>query len=124
MRLGRKKYKVLRSIESYYTPTGVYVRGGDTEVEITANIQGALYWNGVRFSDAGEISKRAISIRSNQPLFQAQSGRKADIVIYENARWEVRDVRHYNNLRKMVHWEAMAVIMDESKVDRSYGNDD
>ena len=43
---------------------------------------------------------------------------QGDIVEFEGAFYEVRDCRIYKNLRFTRHWEAMAVLVDGSKLPR------
>ena len=85
---------------------------------IRANIQGGLFWNSVKFSDSGDIGKMAISIRSDEPLYLSDDGKKGDIVLWGGAFWQVRDTRCYDNLKFTAHWESMAVKVDGSMIDK------
>ncbi|QIW91539.1 hypothetical protein vBAbaMD22_26 [Acinetobacter phage vB_AbaM_D22] len=123
MKLGREKYKVLRHKDGEYNDDGLYIEGGWDEIEIRASYHGGLYWNAVKFGVAGEVSKQAISIRSDQPLYQSSpsdtsnGGKLGDIFIDEDGvHWEVRECRKYKNLRATRHWEAMAVRLDEDEI--------
>lgn len=118
MKLGRAKYNVHRLGVASLGKDGMWSKGTDEVVEIRANIQGGIFWNSVRFSDAGDITKQAISIRSDEPLYMANDDRQGDIVEFEGSLWEVRDCRIYKNLKRTRHWEAMAVLVDGNKVKR------
>lgn len=119
MSLGREKYTVHRHSNGRYNDDGLWVEAQVEKVTICANIQGALFWNSVRFSDSGDIGKQAISIRSDQALYISNDKNKGDQIEFEGALWEVRDARLYKNLKFTSHWEAVAVLMDSSKLPRS-----
>ena len=60
VRLGKKKYTVLRNIASVdgnYDEYGEVIEGGWETIEIMANIQGALVYNKMRMTNAGDVSK-------------------------------------------------------------------
>lgn len=118
MKLGRAYYDAFRFSEGYYDEDGLWKDNDIVKVRIRANIQGGLFWNSVKFSDSGDIAKLAISIRSDEPLYIANQGRKGDIVSFDGSLWEVRDTRIYKNLRSTRHWESMAVLVDSSVVPR------
>lgn len=124
MKLGRKKYKVLRHIAGDYNDDGIWVGDTRQEIEIRASYHGGLFWNTTRFNAAGDVSKQAISVRSDQPLYQASpeevgNGKLADwFVDEEGVKWEVRDCRKYINLRATKHWEAMCVRLDDEEIPR------
>ena len=118
MKLGREIYPVLRLGVDKLSDDGFWQKGVIENVKIRANIQGGLFWNSVKFSDSGDISKQAISIRSDEPLYMANESRRGDIILFGGNHWEVRDCRIYKNLKRTRHWEAMAVLVDGSKVPR------
>lgn len=122
MKLGRKIYNVFRLSEGRHNEDGIWVNGGVEKVPVRANIQGGLFWNSVKFTEAGEVPKQSISIRSDDPIYMATNEVKGDIIEYDGAYWEVRDCRKYGNLPNLKHWEAMAVIIDSSKLPREVLN--
>ena len=124
VRLGKKKYKVLRneSGSSNYDEYGEVVEGIWTEIEIVANIQGALEYNKMRMTNAGDVSKDTISVRSNQDLYKARvdvNGKTllADRIFYKGTYWEVKEDIDYNNLRT-AHIEVLATRLDEQPMER------
>lgn len=125
VRLGKKKYKVLRNVpdsSNGYDKFGEVTQGSWQEIEIVANIQGALVYNKMRLTNTGEVSKDTISIRSNQDLYKARIGEngqvlQADRVIYKGTFWEVREDIDYNNLRTS-HIEILATRLDEQPFNR------
>lgn len=122
VKLGKKKYKIYRDTGSSYVD-GLLVQGTLEVIEIIANIQGSLIYNRMRQMDSGEKSKEAISIRSNQRLYEARTAPNgqllsADVVEYEGALWEVRECIPYTNLPRTAHDEAIAVRLDESQRQR------
>ena len=87
------------------------------EIEIVANIQGALEYNKMRMTNAGDVSKDTISVRSNQDLYKARvdvNGKAllADRILYKGTYWEVKEDIDYNNLRT-AHIEVLATRLDE-----------
>ena len=112
MKLGRKIYKVFTQGTSSVGEDGLWIDNPVTERNIRANIQGGLFWNSVKFSDSGDIGKKAISIRSDEELIMSNGTRRGDLVFYRDCYWEVRDCREYTNLPRTRHWEAMAVLVD------------
>lgn len=118
MKLGRHIYNVYRFKDGYHDDLGLWVAGGVQVTKIRANIQGGLFWNSVKFTESGDVSKQAISIRSDEPLYMANDKDQGDIVEFDGAFYEVRDCRIYKNLRFTRHWEAMAVLVDGSKLPR------
>lgn len=127
VRLGKKTYKILRNVssgENNYDEFGEVIEGEWIELEITANIQGALVYNKMRMSNAGDISKDTISVRSNQDLYKARvdvNGQAllADRIFYKDTYWEVKEDIDYNNLRT-AHIEVLATRMDEQPMEREY----
>lgn len=119
MKLGRKIYDVITRGEATLGEDGMWKEANDITRQIRANIQGGIFWNSVKDSDAGEIRKMAISIRSDEELIFSDGKRKGDLVVYDNCHWEVRDCRKYGNLRATRHWEAMAVLVDRDVYPRS-----
>ena len=117
MKLGREKYDVVRSAPAKLV-NGLWQKASVETVQVRANIQGGLFWNSIKFSDSGDISKQAISIRSDEPLYMANDKKQGDLVFFGGNYWEVRDCRIYKNLKRTRHWEAMAVLIDGSKVPR------
>ena len=124
VRLGKKKYKVLRNTSgsSNYDEYGEVVEGIWTEIEIVANIQGALEYNKMRMTNAGDVSKDTISVRSNQDLYKARvdvNGKTllADRIFYKGTYWEVKEDIDYNNLRT-AHIEVLATRLDEQPMER------
>lgn len=124
VRLGKKDYKVLRNVAatSNYDEYGEVVEGTWEEITIRANIQGALEYNKMRMSNAGDISKDTISVRSNQDLYKARvdvNGKAllADRIFYKGTYWEVKEDIDYNNLRT-AHIEVLATRLDEQPMER------
>lgn len=124
MKLGRKTYTVLRHVGGGYDENGIFVGNKREEVKVRASYHGGLFWNSVKFSPSGDINKQAISVRSDQPLYQGSpeeigDGRLADWFVDElGVKWEVMDCRKYINLRSTKHWEAMCVRLDEDEIPR------
>lgn len=125
MRLGRKFYQVLRHVDGGYNEDGLWTEGTWETVEIWASVHRGIYWNAMKFTNAGDSTKQAISIRSDDPLYMANppkdsetDGKKADIVKYDGTYWQVREAGRYENLRDTAHWEAVAVRLDESELPR------
>ena len=125
VRLGKKKYIVLRNVSSVdgnYDQYGEVIEGGWEDIEITANIQGALVYNKLRMTNAGDVSKDTISVRSNQDLYKARvdvNGKAllADRIFFKGTYWEVREDIDYNNLRT-AHIEVLATRLDEQPIER------
>ena len=124
VRLGKKDYKVLRNVAgtTNYDEYGEVVEGTWKEITIRANIQGALEYNKMRMSNAGDISKDTISVRSNQDLYKARvdvNGKAllADRIFYKGTYWEVKEDVDYNNLRT-AHIEVLATRLDEQPMER------
>lgn len=124
VRLGKKKYTVLRNVsaDKNYDEFGEVVEGTWEEIEITANIQGALIYNKLRMTNAGDVSKDTISVRSNQDLYKARvdvNGKAllADRIFFKGTYWEVREDIDYNNLRT-AHIEVLATRLDEQPFER------
>lgn len=124
VRLGKKDYKVLRNVAgtTNYDEYGEVVEGTWKEITIRANIQGALEYNKMRMSNAGDISKDTISVRSNQDLYKArvdENGKAllADRIFYKGTYWEVKEDIDYNNLRT-AHIEVLATRLDEQPMKR------
>lgn len=124
VRLGKKDYKVLRNVagNTNYDEYGEVVEGTWEEITIRANIQGALEYNKMRMSNAGDISKDTISVRSNQDLYKARvdvNGKAllADRIFYKGTYWEVKEDVDYNNLRT-AHIEVLATRLDEQPMER------
>lgn len=124
VRLGKKKYTVLRNISSggNYDEYGEVIEGVWETIEIVANIQGALVYNKMRMTNAGDVSKDTISVRSNQDLYKARvdvNGQAllADRIFYKGTYWEVKEDIDYNNLRT-AHIEVLATRLDEQPMER------
>lgn len=124
VRLGKKKYTVLRNISSggNYDEYGEVIEGVWETIEITANIQGALEYNKMRMTNAGDVSKDTISVRSNQDLYKSRvdvNGQAllADRIFYKGTYWEVKEDIDYNNLRT-AHIEVLATRLDEQPMER------
>lgn len=125
VRLGKKKYIVLRNIsnpEGNYDEYGEVIEGVWEQIEILANVQGALVYNKMRMTNAGDVSKDTISIRSNQDLYKARvdvNGKAllADRIIFKDTYWEVKEDIDYNNLRT-AHIEVLATRLDEQPIER------
>ena len=124
VRLGKKKYTVLRNVSSggNYDEYGEVIEGVWDTTEIIANIQGALVYNKMRMTSAGDVSKDTISIRSNQDLYKARvdvNGQAllADRIFYKDTYWEVKEDIDYNNLRT-AHIEVLATRLDEQPMER------
>lgn len=124
VRLGKKKYTVLRNVSSggNYDEYGEVIEGVWETIEIIANIQGALVYNKMRMTSAGDVSKDTISIRSNQDLYKARvdvNGQAllADRIFYKDTYWEVKEDIDYNNLRT-AHIEVLATRLDEQPMER------
>ena len=125
VRLGKKKYTVLRNVVSAsdnYDEYGEVIEGVWETIEITANIQGALVYNKMRMTNAGDVSKDTISVRSNQDLYKARvdvNGQAllADRIFFKGTYWEVREDIDYNNLRT-AHIEVLATRLDEQPLER------
>lgn len=125
VRLGKKKYIVLRNVSSVdgnYDQYGEVIEGGWEEIEITANIQGALVYNKLRMTNAGDVSKDTISVRSNQDLYKPRvdvNGKAllADRIFFKGTYWEVKEDIDYNNLRT-AHIEVLATRLDEQPIER------
>ena len=124
VRLGKKIYKVLRNVSgvSNYDEYGEVIEGTWEEIEIVANIQGALEYNKMRMTNAGDVSKDTISVRSNQDLYKARvdvngSALLADRIFYKGTYWEVKEDIDYNNLRT-AHIEVLATRLDEQPMER------
>lgn len=124
VRLGKKKYAVLRNVSSgrNYDEYGEVIEGVWETLEIIANIQGALVYNKMRMTNAGDVSKDTISVRSNQDLYKARvdvNGQAllADRIFYKGTYWEVKEDIDYNNLRT-AHIEVLATRLDEQPMER------
>ena len=124
VRLGKKKYTVLRNVASgeNYDEYGEVIEGVWETIEIVANIQGALEYNKMRMTNAGDVSKDTISVRSNQDLYKARvdvNGQAllADRILYKGTYWEVKEDIDYNNLRT-AHIEVLATRLDEQPMER------
>ena len=124
VRLGKKKYTVLRNVSSgvNYDEYGEVIEGVWETIEIIANIQGALVYNKMRITVAGDVSKDTISVRSNQDLYKARIGINgqallADRIFYKGTYWEVKEDIDYNNLRT-AHIEVLATRLDEQPMER------
>lgn len=124
VRLGKKKYKVLRNVSgtSNYDEYGEVIVGTWQEIDIVANIQGALEYNKMRMTNAGDVPKDTISVRSNQDLYKARvdvNGKAllADRIFYKGTYWEVKEDIDYNNLRT-AHIEVLATRLDEQPMER------
>ena len=124
VRLGKKVYKVFRNVSgaSNYDEYGEVIEGTWETIEIMANIQGALVYNKMRMTNAGDVSKDTISIRSNQDLYKARvdvNGQAllADRIFYKDTYWEVKEDIDYNNLRT-AHIEVLATRLDEQPMER------
>ena len=124
VRLGKKKYTVLRNVSSggNYDEYGEVIEGVWETIEIVANIQGALVYNKMRMTNAGDVSKDTISVRSNQDLYKARIGVNgqallADRIFYKGTYWEVKEDIDYNNLRT-AHIEVLATRLDEQPMER------
>lgn len=124
VRLGKKKYTVLRNVSSggNYDEYGEVIEGVWETIEIIANIQGALVYNKMRMTNAGDVSKDTISVRSNQDLYKARvdvNGQAllADRIFYKGTYWEVKEDIDYNNLRT-AHIEVLATRLDEQPMER------
>ena len=124
VRLGKKKYTVLRNVSSggNYDEYGEVIEGVWKTIEIVANIQGALVYNKMRMTNAGDVSKDTISVRSNQDLYKARvdvNGQAllADRIFYKGTYWEVKEDIDYNNLRT-AHIEVLATRLDEQPMER------
>lgn len=125
VRLGKKKYIVLRNVESgedNYDEYGEVIEGTWEQVEIVANIQGALVYNKMRMTNAGDVSKDTISVRSNQDLYKARIGANgqallADRIFFKGTYWEIKEDIDYNNLRT-AHIEVLATRLDEQPIER------
>ena len=124
VRLGKKDYKVLRNVagNTNYDEYGEVVEGTWEEITIRANIQGALEYNKMRMSNAGDISKDTISVRSDQDLYKVRvdvNGKAllADRIFYKGTYWEVKEDIDYNNLRT-AHIEVLATRLDEQPMER------
>lgn len=118
MTLGRKTYTVRRIGQGDYDEDGVWVDSSYKDFEISANIQGALFWNSVKFNTVGDVTRQAISIRADFPLYMNTLKQKGDLVLYDGCWWEVRDSRPYTNLRATKHWESIAVLVDGEEIQR------
>ena len=124
VRLGKKKYTVLRNVSSggNYDEYGEVIEGVWETIEVIANIQGALVYNKMRMTNAGDVSKDTISVRSNQDLYKARvdvNGQAllADRIFYKDTYWEVKEDIDYNNLRT-AHIEVLATRLDEQPMER------
>ena len=127
VRLGKKSYNLYRNIantdDQMYDEYGEVVEGEWEKIKIRANIQGALIYNKQRITDSGEVSKDCISIRANERIYKARIGNnktalQADLIEFEGALWEVREIVSYTNLPKTAHDEVYAVRVDEDALDR------
>lgn len=127
MKLGRKTYQILRQVSGGYNERGLWVNGDWEVLDIRASIHRGLYWNGMKMTTAGDNTKQAISIRSDQALYMSNPSeragvdsneQKADIVLYNGTYWQVREAGRYENLRATAHWEAVAVRLDEQELPR------
>lgn len=55
----------------------------------------------------------AIKIYSPERLRTQESDGDADVVLYDGRRWEVSDVRHYDDL--IPHFKIIAILMKDEK---------
>jgi hypothetical protein len=123
VRLGKENYTVRRQVVG--ATKDVYGRLLDEvweQITVRANIQGSLIHHRQSLSPTGDISKDAISIRSNQRLYKARIGTrseklKADQIFYDGAWYEVRDDIHYKNLSTR-NTQVIAVRLDEQPLER------
>jgi hypothetical protein len=94
---------------------GEWVDGAITNLTVTANVQPNLTWNMTRMLIEGDRSKQAIAIYSIQPLAMAAEGiaaKKADIVLWQGVRWQVKSVMTYQ-MGVLNHSESVAVRVDD-----------
>lgn len=125
VRLGKKRYTVLRnvtSVDGNYDEYGEVIEGSWETIEILANIQGALVYNKMRMTNAGDVSKDTISVRSNQDLYKSRIGANgqallADRIFFKGTYWEIKEDIDYNNLRT-AHIEVLATRLDEQPIER------
>ena len=125
VRLGKKKYIVLRNVVSgdkNYDEYGEVIEATWEQIEIMANVQGALVYNKMRMTNAGDVSKDTISVRSNQDLYKARVGVNgqallADRIFFKGTYWEIKEDIDYNNLRT-AHIEVLATRLDEQPIER------
>ena len=125
VRLGKKKYIVLRNVVSgdkNYDEYGEVIEATWEQIEIMANVQGALVYNKMRMTNAGDVSKDTISVRSNKDLYKARVGVNgqallADRIFFKGTYWEIKEDIDYNNLRT-AHIEVLATRLDEQPIER------
>ena len=124
IKLGKTKYIIRRSKPNSYDERGKFVKGGYDEIEVMANAQGALVWNRILMRDSGEDMKQTMSLRVNEEIFCTRTGvsgetLSADVLVYQGALWEARDIIKYRNLHATAHDEVLFVRLDESPADRN-----
>ena len=116
VKLGKKKYTVIRNASGEWVD-GEWVDGGEKEVYILANIQYASMSNKMRHLQEGDWSKEAISIRSQQRLYTAETRvdnlSKADIVLFDGKKWECRGTHQTYGNGVLNHTEMVAIKLDE-----------
>lgn len=94
---------------------GEWDDGAITNITIKANVQPSLTWNLMRMLAEGDRSKQAIAIYSVEPLVMAEEGssaKKADVVLWQGKRWQVKSVMTYE-MGILNHTESVAVRVDD-----------
>lgn len=122
--IGRKKHKLLRDVGN----TGGWVNGEPVEAErkefiIRANIQPAFQSYMTQTFLQAYREKEIIFISSKDYIYTARSGDdvelQPDIVLYNDAEWQVIWTKPYQNLG--YHVECYAVKLNESTKPRING---
>jgi len=113
-RVGRIQLPVERYSAGSWV-NGEWEDGLTTLSYVSANVQPNLSWNMTRMLTEGDRSKQAIAIYSIQPLQMAEEGiaaKKADVVIWQGKRWQVKSVMTYQ-MGVLDHSESVAVRVDD-----------
>lgn len=117
VKLGKKKYTVIRSSAGEWVD-GEWVDGAEQRICILANIQYASASNVMRHLPEGDWNREAISIRSQQRIYSAETRTsnltKADVVLFDGKKWECRGTHQTYGNGILNHTEMIAVKVDET----------
>lgn len=107
------RIRVQRTKEGSYQ-LGEYVEAKATELDFIANVQPHFFKEHLREME-GRRTNDAIKIYSKEQLFISSGNQRADIVIYNNKKYEVYQVKDYNytQLARNSHYKSIAILVDE-----------
>ena len=107
-------YTIKRFKKGYWdNSTGKYSRDEDKEFEIDASIQ-PITGNDVKLLPEHRRNTESIMIFSNERLFPSdeKSQKAADIVIYDEKRFEVFKSSKWSETTDINHYETIAIMED------------